>query len=330
LILVTGASGLLGQHILALLAQQNTPVVALYNSTKPNATFSNVTWKSRNLLDVVATLAIMQGITKVYHCAAIVSFEAKDKGRMIANNITITENVVNAALELGIEKLIHVSSIAALGRTADLNYSKLISEETHWQDSKHNSDYAVSKYLSEMEVWRGMAEGLNAAIINPGIILGEGDWNKGSSNLLQVVYDEFPWYTQGVNAWVDVQDVAKAAVLLMDSKLTEQRYIISAGNFSYKDVFTIMANALNKKPPHKKASPFMTELVWRAAAIKNLWTQKAATITKATARTAQNQSYYDSNKFLVQFPNFTYTPLSDTIHRMAQTFLKQKTLNPPL
>ena len=326
MILVTGASGFLGQHLLQALAQQPLPVVALYNSRKPQAgTGKGITWKQCDLLDVFAVEEVMQGITQVYHCAAIVSFDARKKDEMIQGNVAATANVVNAALDAGVEKLVHVSSIAALGRKPEAAAAgALITEDTHWEESKANSAYAESKFQSEMEVWRAMAEGLNAAIVNPAIILGEGDWDSGSANLMQIVYNEFPWYTEGINAWVDVKDVAAAMVTIMDSDISDERYIISAGNYPYKEVFTEMANALNRKPPHKKASPWMTEIVWRMEVLKSRIADKQVTISKESARTAQTKCYYSNEKLLRQFPGFKYHSLKDTVARMAAAFIRDK------
>lgn len=319
MILVTGASGFLGRHLLEALAQQPLPVLGLYNSHEPEIQLPNLTWKQCDLLDPFAIEDCMKGITHVYHCAAIVSFDPALKTKLIEENVAATSNVVNAAMEANVEKLIHVSSVAALGRTLQ-NGEANINEETHWEDSKENSAYAESKYLSEMEVWRGMAEGLNAAIINPGIILGEGDWTKGSARLMQIVYDEFPWFTNGINSWVDVKDVAAAMVLLMGSNVSEERFIISGGNFSYKEVFTKMANALKRRPPFKEASPIITEIVWRTELFKSRLANKEATITKDSARTAQNKCFYSPDKFITRFPEFHYTPLDETIQRMAKAF----------
>ncbi|WP_106522025.1 NAD-dependent epimerase/dehydratase family protein [Taibaiella chishuiensis] len=324
MILVTGASGFLGQHLLQALAGQPLPVIALYNSRRPEGPASpGLTWKQCDLLDIFSVAAAMEGITQVYHCAAIVSFDPRKKEDMIQANVEGTANLVNAALEAGVEKLVHVSSIAALGRTAEA-LAAGINEDTHWEESKDNSAYAESKFRSEMEVWRAMAEGLNAAIVNPAIILGEGDWDSGSANLMQIVYKEFPWYTDGVNAWVDVKDVVAAMIAIMSSDISDERYIISAGNFAYKEVFTAMAHALNRKPPYKHASPWMTEIVWRMEVLKSRIAKRQVTISKESARTAQTRCYYSNEKLLRDFPGFTYHTLQDTVSRMAAAFLRDR------
>jgi nucleoside-diphosphate-sugar epimerase len=324
LILVTGASGFLGQHLLQVLAQQPMPVKGLYHSRKPGISYPDLTWQACDLLDIFDVEDALKGVKQVYHCAAIVSFDPDKSRQMIHDNVAGTANLVNAALEAGVEKLVHVSSVAALGRSAANNNSSLINEETHWEEHKHNSAYAESKYQAEIEVWRGMAEGLNAAIVNPGVILGEGDWTKGSARLVQIVYDEFPWFTEGVNSWVDVKDVAAAMVLLMNSDISDERFIISNGNYPYKDVFSQIALALNRKPPYKKASAWMTEIVWRAEMLKSRLANKEITISKESARTAQARYYYDNNKFLQQFPAFQYRPLAETIERIAGAFLRRE------
>ncbi len=319
MILVTGASGFLGQHLLQLLDQQSEPVVALYHSNKPDIKYQNVIWKNVDLLDFFEVAALLEDIDKIYHCAAIVSFNSKDKEKMILENVNITTNLVNAALEAPhVQRFIYVSSIAALGRAA--SSEKFISEETHWVESKQNSTYAISKFRSEMEVWRGFAEGLSGAIVNPGIILGAGDFNKGSAQLISNVAKGFPYYTDGVNGWVDVNDVAKALVLLMDADVNEERFILCQGNHSYKDIFSMMATALQLPVPSKRVSPWQAEIVWRLDYLRSTIQGKNPLITKESARTAQKLCYYDAAKFSNTFPQFEYTAIATTIDRMAKAF----------
>ena len=320
-LLITGASGFLGQHLLRALADGERMVRALYNRHEPDAALKNlpgVEWRQADLLDIYSAEEVMSGITQVYHCAAIVSFDAARKDEVISANTDSTCNLVNAALDAGVEKLLHVSSVAAIGR--DERLKTPIMEEGEWTDSKLNSAYSVSKYNAEMEVWRGMAEGLNAVIINPGIILGEGNWNEGSAHLMQVAAGEFPYYTAGINSFVDVADVVKAAVALMNSDISEERFIVSAGNFPYREIFTLMAEALGKKPPHISAGPTLSAAVWRWQALLKTFTGKEASVTRETARTAQAQCFYDNGKLLKALPGFTYMPMPVTIARMAAAY----------
>lgn len=328
MILITGANGFLGKHLLQALSHVPGPVRALYRNHKPVSSFGpHIQWMACDLLDTASLSDVFKDVQQVYHCAATVSFDPRKQKELTEENVTITANVVNAALDEGVQKLIHVSSVAALGRGVGPGNDSapfLIDEEEPWEESKHNSQYAQGKYLSELEVWRGIAEGLNAAIVNPALILGEGDWDKGSPKLMQITYEEFPWFTAGVNAWVDVTDVVAAMMMLMESDISGERFIISSGNYAYKEVFTKMAEALGRRPPHKFANKWMTELVWRMELLKCRILGSEATITRDTARNAQRQYFYKNEKFLRAFPGFQYHKLDETIGRMAQAFLKDR------
>ncbi len=322
--MVTGASGFLGSHLVRLLAAKGHTVRALYNSRQPDAAMlalPNVSWQRYDLLDIYDVEEAMQGVSDVYHCAAVVSFHPKDKERMLHFNVESTVNIVNQAIEQGIRKLAFISSIASLGRSAD---AKEITEEEQWEESEYNSVYSKSKHSAELEVWRAHAEGVDTVIVNPGIILGEGNnWDDGSARLMKVADKEFPFYTQGINGWVDVQDVATITYQLMQADVSGERFILCEGNHSYKEIFTLMADALSKKPPRIKASSWMTELVWRWEMLKHLITGKAITITKETARTAQKQNFYNNTKLFSYLQGFQYTPIKATIARMAKAYISQ-------
>ncbi|HRO41609.1 MAG TPA: NAD-dependent epimerase/dehydratase family protein [Flavipsychrobacter sp.] len=329
MILVTGASGFLGQHLVELLSRQGKKVRALYNRNQPSESLQqlpHISWQQCDLLDVYDVEEAMQGIAKVYHCAAVVSFHPREKEKMLHFNLESTANIVNEALLQNIQKLVFVSSIAALGRSEEGN--KEITEEEQWEESKYNSRYGLSKHLAELEIWRAAGEGLNVVIVNPGIILGEGNWNEGSARLMKVVNNEFPFYTEGINAWVDVKDVVNIMTLLMESNIQNERFILSAGNFSYKEVFTEMANALGKKPPHIKAGKLLTSLVWRWSMIKSNLFGETATITKETASTAQKKAFYNNGKLSEFLPHFQYASLQTTIRRMAKRFTDENNAIP--
>lgn len=327
IILVTGASGFLGSHLVQYLSEKGERVRALYNHTAPKAeqqSLKGVEWLRCDLLDIFELETVFENVSEVYHCAAIVSFNKQDKERLLHVNVESTANVVNQCLESSVRKLVYASSVAALGRSANSNE---VTEEQQWEESKYNSVYAQSKYYAELEVWRGIGEGLDAVMVNPCVILGEGDWSKGSANLFEVVYDEFPYYTSGVNGWVDVKDVIQAMHLLMHSDITAERFILCEGNYSYKEMFTMMAEAMNRKPPHKKAGPLASGIVWRLSVLKSLFTGKAATITKETATTAQKKVYYNNEKLVSYLPMFSYTPMRETIKRVADRYLADKQVN---
>ena len=321
-ILVTGGAGLVGNQLIQQLLSQGKAVLALYNKT-PLQQFNNPLLQQVccNILDVQGLIECMQGIEKVYHCAAIVSFSPSRKTELFKINIEGTANIVNVALQVGVQKLVHVSSVAALGRIRE---DGPIDETMNWTEETNNSAYGQSKYLAEMEVWRGIGEGLNAVIINPAIILGPGNWNAGSSKIFKTAYEEFAWYTDGVSGFVDVKDVATIMIELMQSNITEQRFIVSAQNISYKEVFSKIATAFNKKPPYKKVTPFLAQIVWRLEAIKSWFTKQEPLLTKESANTAQAKVYFNNQKLLQYLPQFAYTPIDETIAYTCKKLLLKK------
>ena len=311
MILVTGGAGLLGKELIAQLLLQGKKVRAIYNRTEL-ADFQNTNLQQMqcNILDVVGLEAAMKGVEYIYHCAAVISFNPRRKAEMFKINIEGTANVVNAALDAGIKKMVYVSSVAALGRIRE---NEPINESMNWTEETSNSAYGQSKYLAEMQVWRGIGEGLNAVMVNPVIILGAGEWNSGSSQIFKNVYEEFPWYTNGSTGFVDVRDVVKAMIELMNSDVSAERFIISAENRTYAEVFKLIAKAFGKKPPHKKVTPLLAKIVWRLEAIKSFFTGKDPLLTKETAATAMTKAYFDNSKLKKFLPDFTYRNIEDSI-----------------
>ena len=324
MILVTGGTGLVGSHLITALTEQGKDVVAIYRTSIPEFPGSNkVKWVQADILDILSLEDAMQGIDQLYHCAAIVSFSPKNKEILSRTNIEGTANVVNAGISAGVKKLLFVSSVAALGR---IRKDTLVNETMNWSKETSNSEYGKTKYLAEMEVWRGAAEGLNSVVVNPTIILGESDWNKGSTKIFQTIYNEFPWYTDGVSGFVDVKDVVKAMIMLMESEIIGQRFVLNADNIPYKQLFDEIANCFEKKPPYKKVTPFMANLVWRYEGLKGMFTGVDPLLTRETASTAQAKVYFDNSKFLKQFPGFTYTSIEQTIARICNVLKKKYNL----
>ena len=315
MVLVTGATGLLGSHLVQALTRQGRQVKALYHNQQPAFTHPNLEWIQGDILDVSFLEKTMKGIDYVYHCAAVVSFHTEKKKLLHQINVDGTTNIVNTCLDAGVKKLVHVSSVAALGR---MKGNRVITEKMEWEEDPGKSEYGKSKHLGEMEVWRAIAEGLDAAIVNPAIILGAGDWNTGSSEFFKTAYNEFPWYSEGINGFVDVDDVAHAMILLMDSNITNERFIICSENLSYKEVFTEIAVSFSKKPPYKKVTPFIAAMAWRLEALKALFTGKTPMITKETAHTAQATICYDNSKLLNRLPGFLYTPVKTSIKHICK------------
>lgn len=319
MILVTGGAGLLGKALIKMLLDNGENVRAIFNNTPLtiDAVLNLESFKC-DILDVVALEDAMQDITEIYHCAGLVSFNPKDKKKLYSINVEGTANVVNAALVAGVRKFVHVSSVAALGR---IRPGEIIDETMVWSEETSNSKYGHSKYLGEIEVWRGVAEGLDAVVINPSIILGAGNWDEGSTKIFKSVYDEFPWYTEGTTGFVDVEDVAKAMIQLMKSDITAEKFILSAENISYKDMFTMMAKAFGKKVPSKKVTPFIAALTWRLENIKSKFTGVAPLLTKETADTAMTKVAYDNSKLLKALPAFRYKKMEDSVTDICKKLL---------
>ena len=315
MILVTGATGLLGSHLIKELSESEEKVRAIFRKSIPVGYPANIEWVEADILDVISLEHAFEDIDHVYHCAGAVSFNPKQKEQLYKTNVDGTANVVNAAIDAGVKKLLYVSSVASLGRIRE---HEIINEKMQWTEETSNSEYGRSKFLAEMEVWRGIGEGLNAVIINPSIILGAGDWNNGSTQLFKSAYHEFPWYTEGISGFVDVLDVVHAMKILMSGKSSGERFIISGDNKSYKDIFTNIALEFNKKPPFKKVTPFIASIVWRMEAIKALITGKNPLLTKETAITAQAKVNFDNSKFTYYAVNFEYTPIENTIKRVCE------------
>lgn len=322
MILVTGGTGFLGGHLLRALVAAGQPVRAIYRKQLPahlKEMHLAVEWVQADVLDVCALEAAMKGVRQVYHCAAMVSFRPENRQKMLHTNVEGTANIVNLALEQKVQKLVHVSSVAAIGRTQTEGE---IDEEGNWEESKFNTNYALSKYRSEMEVWRGIAEGLNAVIVNPSIIIGPGDWEEGSSQLIKSAHDEFPFYATGVNGFVGVSDVVAAMMQLMNSPISGERFILNAENWSYRQLQTTLAQYLHKRPPSREIKPWLAAMVWRVEKAKSWLTGKNPLITKETALTAQLKVGYSNKKIQQYLPDFHFKPLEQTIQETCAVFLE--------
>ena len=319
--LVTGASGLVGTELVKQLLQKGVRVKALIHKKPLNLPSHPLLQVIQgDLLDVVALESLVQDVDRVYHCAGLISYAPNSRSSLYQINVEATGNLVNACLPYQHIKFIHVSSIAALGKYTE---GKPLNENSKWKNDASNSNYGYSKYLGEMEVWRGIAEGLDAVIVNPSIILGAGDWNSGSTSIFKKMYDEFPWYSEGINGFVDVKDLADIMIRLGDSNINQERFIVSAENKSYRDVFCMISDAFGKKRPQKNFTKGLSQIAWRLEAIRSLFTGKEPLITRETSNSALIKVEYDNTKLLNAIPEFTYTPLQESIRSICSE-LQQK------
>tara|TARA_B100001287_G_scaffold99049_1_gene83303 strand:- start:28087 stop:29094 length:1008 start_codon:yes stop_codon:yes gene_type:complete len=330
--LVTGASGLVGIHIVLDLLKKGETVYATYtrNSSLKNVKkvfefynsatlFEKINWIEMNLEDITQVFDGVKEMDFVYHSAAIVSFNKKDQAKISSINIRGTANIVNACVDEKIKKLGFISSVASIGRKA--NKQGLYSEKSKWHISKANSFYAISKYKAENEVWRGIQEGLNAVIVNPGIILGPSDWNRSSTTIFRQIYSGLSFYPTGSNGFVDVRDVSRSIIKLVESTINSERYILVGENISYKSVFEKIANELKVKAPNKKATKSLLELAWRIEKLKCIFTRNSPNLTKETARTSYQDNNYSNEKIKTSL-NFEFNSIENAIKNTTKFLLK--------
>lgn len=312
MILVTGATGLVGFHLLFELAKEGMPVRALYRSaTKKEhiynlfaaqgltANFEKIEWIEADILDLPKLETAFQGITQVYHCAALISFDPKDETMLYQNNVIGTANVVNLCLAFEVKKLCYVSSIATLGSGTSSNWE--VTEDTERTMENLYSDYAITKYGAELEVWRGQQEGLNVVVVNPGVIFGDGFYTSGSSAFFKICKKGLPFYTLGTVAIVAVEDVVKSMLTAMNSAYNGERFIVVAENWTYKQLFDTLAEALNVKKPSFEAKPWLTSLIWKLDWFLATCLGKKRKLTHATALALHDKSCINASKLKTTF-----------------------------
>ncbi len=320
MILVTGATGFLGAELAFQLVATADKIRCLkrVDSIIPKKLIpfeQQIDWVDADVLNLSDLEDAFEGITKVYHCAALVSFLPSLKKEMLEVNATGTANIVNLCLNMGAIKLLHVSSVAALG---DAKQQELINETHFWEGFEEHDGYAVSKYRAEMEVWRGINEGLNAVIVNPSIIIGEDAGTEGSGAIFETIQKGFKYYTQGGAGFVDVKDVARGMVLLMDAEASGERFIINAENILYKDLFALAAKAFDLPIPKQEARPWMLSLAWRLNSLKNALTGQKGGLARSTAESASKIRKYDNSK-IKSFLNFKFRPVEESVTKIANS-----------
>lgn len=327
MVLVTGGTGLVGAHLLIHLLEKGENVRAIYRNLdniqktkslfslyKKDTLFELIQWIEADILDIPSLENVFQEINKVYHCAAMISFDPKDENLVRKTNIEGTANIVNFCLTYNIQKLCHVSSIAALGDLA--THESIVTEETEWNPEKLHSDYAISKYGSEMEIWRGQQEGLKVVIVNPGVIIGPGFWNQGSGEIFKKVKNGLPFYTKGSTGFIAVTDVVQILYQLMESTIHGERYTLISQNITFQEFLCTIADALKAKRPKYHATPFiinsLSKLEWIAS---NLFRKKRQ-LSKAFAKSSYSTDLY-SNEKIKNALNITFTDVSDYIKKIV-------------
>lgn len=317
MILVTGATGFLGSELVRQLLLQGKPVRALKRkSSIIPAILSDshsIEWVEGDVLDEYSLNDAMDGVSHVYHCAAMVSFRKSDKKQLIQVNVEGTASLVNICMQKNIQKLVHCSSVAAVGENKTGEPS---TEADQWVFSKTESNYAVSKYEGEMEVFRGIAEGLNASIVNPSIIIGRNTSGKGSGQLFNAVKNGLKFYPEGSCGIVDVEDVAQIMIRLMESETATGRYIVNSENISYRELLSAIATAYGLRAPGYRLAPWMLKTGLLASSIAKLFTGKEAGITTEIVNSAFKFSRYSNDK-IIKALNFHFKPVNQSIKEIA-------------
>jgi len=333
MILITGGTGLVGGHLLLRLAGGGSTVRALYhneeNISKTKklfahhsrfADFETIQWVAGDITDVPSLEAAFAGVTHVYHCAAYISFDPRDEDILRKVNIEGTANMVNCALAFGVEKFCHVSSIAALGDP--LIAGSTITEETDWNPEVYHSDYQISKYGAEMEVWRGWQEGLKVVIVNPGLIFGYGYWEQGTGAVFKSVKQGQYFYTPGVVGIVAVEDVSDIMLRLMESNVSGERYTLVAENPTLKEMLDIVAKGMNKSGPFIYATKLLTAIAWRMDWLLSKLLMRKRLLTRHMAQTAYTTEPLDSTK-IINALHYKFTDMKPYLEKLAADYLKQ-------
>ncbi len=333
---VTGATGLVGSHLVLRLVEEGMPVTALFRNEKGKSEvqnlfqfygkenlFSQVEWVKGDVEDVDDMYELTEGIDILFHCAAIVSYHKKEASRMLEVNINGTKNIVNACIENDVKHLIHISSISALGDSK----GEIIDEETPRNFNDYHSNYSKSKYLSEQEVWRGIQEGLNATILNPGVVFGPNACERSSGTMIARIDKGLPALPAGGSGIVSVLDVVEVMVRAAKQTPTNERYILCAENVRMSELFTKIANALNVKIGKNIAKKWQIILVYYMEALIELLTGKRASITREIIRNYDEVKRFDGSKatrvFGFQYRN-TFGSIEDTIRYYKKKPLQQR------
>jgi dihydroflavonol-4-reductase len=337
MIFVTGGTGMLGARLLLDLTSRGEKVRALKRASSDIAfvkkffswyspdyesLFNHIEWFEGDIFDRESLRPVLKDVNKIFHLAATISFDPRDREQMIFNNVEATVSLVELALEEKIERFCHVSSIAALGSSAP---AVPVNEDHAWKNDPNRSAYSESKFQSEMEVWRAIYQGLDAVIVNPSIILGPGKWETGSPKLFQTVHKGMKFYTKGSTGFVDLADVSRAMIELMFhpdwENLKNNRFVLNAENLSFRELFNQIADRMDRKRPSIFAGSFLVGIAWRLSALTSFFTGKPAAFSKETARNANKTIQYDGSK-IVKAIGFEYTPIKNTIASIADIFIK--------
>lgn len=334
MILVTGGTGLVGSHLLFELVSSNKKVRATYRRAEKlekvkhvfsyysenwEALYDSIEWVEADITDIPKLQIAFKSVTHVYHCAAFISFEP-DKYLILRKiNIKGTANIVNLSISHKVEKLCYVSSIATIGHHTDTK--KLINETTAWNPEDDNSVYGITKYGAELEVWRGTQEGLNAIIVNPGVILGPGFWRSGGSgSLFRRIYNGLSYYTDGGSGYIDVYDAINIMIQLMESDITNENYILTSENLSFNQFNDMVSDAMGIQKKRREIKAWQLQFVWRIDWLNHKLFGKRRKLSKQLAKTLITVSNYDNSKVKNEL-SYNFKPIKESIKVTSDFFI---------
>ncbi len=319
-IFLTGASGFVGQHTIKLLISQGyTQITCL--TRQPIDKISEkypCQWITGDLSNLTFLEEQLADKDVIINLAADVTFSTNNKKQFLQNAVTTTANLVNAALYTGIKKMIHISSVAAIGRKKQKDY---IDEKVLFSHSPYDTTYGLAKFLGEQEVWRGHAEGLNATVLCPSMILGTGDWNRSSIKLFQKIHNGLKYFPTGITGWVSVNDVANAVSKCLQGDFSGERFIISAENRSYQDIFSLIATAVQAQKPIKALTPALGKTLIAIDKLRSLFSKEDPLLTKETLMSTSVESIYDNSKSIKEL-GLQYANINETIRQAGKAYLE--------
>ena len=327
----------MGSHLLYSLAEKGDNIKANYRQLKkldlvrkvfsdwcknPDELFNKIEWIESDLSHAGSLKDLISGSEHIYHCAATVSYETNGKNELIKNNTDLTSNIVKSCLDTGVEKLCHVSSVAAIGASQK---DEMADESHQWIESDYHNPYSVSKYLSELEVWNGIKRGLNAVIVNPSVILGPGYWNSGSSLFFSKIAKGMLFYTNGVTGYVDVRDVVKTMITLMNGPVKGERFIVSSENLSYGEFFSMIAESMGVRKPFIFIPEIFSKPVTGILKVFSQITGKQGLITPDIIRASYSRVFYSNSK-IKETTGINFIPIrrsTEEISRIYRTEMPQ-------
>lgn len=323
---------MVGAHLLFRLVENGHEVRAVYRrnsnldrtkktfthySDKADELFQKIDWVEADINDIPALELAFSGVTHVYHCAALISFDPRDYRQLRKVNTRGTANIVNLCLSNSVEKLCYTSTIGTIGKSSN---GEVVNEETEWSETEANV-YALTKYAAEIEVWRGSQEGLPVVMVNPGIIIGPTSWNKGSGRLFTSAYRGSNFYPPGGTGFISVYDVTKMMMQLMESSIRNERYIAIAENLTYHEILNRVTKALLKDPPRKQLQFWQLELLRLFDLVMSGINGNERKMTRNTIRSLRHRQIFENQKITKDL-NFEFEDLSESLQFTAGCFLK--------